>query len=156
MKKILNLDKGGFSIIELVVAIFLLGIFYSITLGTGWEPGVLDLHKEARHLVTDLRWARNRAIMSGSNHFVHLDFGKDFYWISKGEESEEEILRERQLVEGVFLKDFSLQGNGFHFSPTGAPSRGNTITLKGEGSLAHIITRVGTGRIRMKIEKKGD
>ncbi|GEM_PF-1153357 len=154
MRKKFYPEEKGFTLLEVILVLLLLGLLYSIIMGEGWNVGALDLQKKARHLATDLRWARFRAIQTGKEHYINLELEQNRYWISqkKGEKIVE--LMERELGDGVELVDFSLAQPVFHFSLTGAPSRGNTITLGDEKGQARVITRVGTGRVRVSIESK--
>ncbi len=146
--------EKGFTMIEIILVLLLLGILYSIIGGAGWNVEVLNLQKKARHLATDLRWARFRAIQTGQNQFINLELDQNSYWISKQEGEEEIVLLKKELGEGVALEGFSLAQPGFHFTSTGSPSRGNTITLGDEKAVARVITRVGTGRVRVSVERK--
>ncbi len=143
--------SGGVSLLEALLAVIIMGIFYSIVAGMGWNPLILGLEQEARHLATDLRWAQHRSIHRRVNHYIELDINKDSYRIIIGEENEVEVLRERELREGVTLEGITLGEPVFHFTPTGAPSRGNSIILREGNKRGRVITAVGTGRIRISI-----
>lgn len=154
MDQLKTLNNRGFSLLEVVVACLLVGTLYSIIVGTWWDWGRMNLRQEARHLATDLRWARSRAIQTRKNHIIKLDLEQDRYTVKVEKEENYRVLREKKLEKGIDLENFSLAQPVFHFTPTGAPSRGNTITLGEEKALARVITRVGTGRVRISMEKR--
>ncbi len=154
MTQLKTLNNRGFSLLEVVVACLLVGTMYSIIVGTWWDWGRMHLRQEARHLATDLRWARSRAIQTRKNHVIKLDLERDRYAVKVEQEGNYSVLLDRKMEGGINLEDFSLAQPAFHFTPTGAPSRGNTITLGEEKALARVITRVGTGRVRINMEKR--
>lgn len=145
-------DRRGVTLLEILLVIVILGLTFTLLNPLPALIGRLQLKRWSRHLASDLRLAQYRAICENSNHYIDLDIGKNSYTIYMLQEGAKKMIKHRQIEPPVKLEGVSINPSSFHFTPSGAPSRGNTITLAWQGRKALIYTRVGTGRVRIDYE----
>jgi prepilin-type N-terminal cleavage/methylation domain-containing protein len=77
----------GFSLLEIMVVILILGVFVGITVPRMAQTVThMQLRHSVQQLVHHMRYAQNRAIIK--NNILRLDFNDDFnrYWISTYDE----------------------------------------------------------------------
>lgn len=144
--------RKGFTLLEVLLVIVVMGIVFSLAFPSSQMFASLELRRWTRHLVSDLRWAQHRAVSKNENHYIEIDAENNKYRIYLVRQEQEEELRSRQLKPPVELAGISTAAPRFHFTPSGAPSRGNTIFLECQGRRAFIYTRVGTGRVRFEYD----
>jgi len=141
-------NERGFTLIEVLLGAGLLVLFYGIVF-SGFSD-FMELDRTGRHLSSDLRWAQRQAIFSNRNCYIQLDMEKNEYQIFREKQGDVEQLRSRELEGEIFFKEISLSEPVFHFTPSGAPSRGNSIVISNGVSQLRVITAVATGRVRIE------
>lgn len=146
-------NRKGITILEILVVLSILGFTAIMVLPSFTIVGYMEWRRWTRHLVSDLRWAQQQSILGKQRHYIELDMEKNRYLVYVKDEGETvQYLKIREIQHPVTLSGMTIEPNRFHFAPSGAPSRGNTIDLAWRGRTARIITRVGTGRIRVALE----
>ncbi|MBI5745631.1 MAG: GspH/FimT family protein [Nitrospirae bacterium] len=145
-------DNKGFTIIELMIVVAIIGIIAAI--------GFVSLTKQIPHyrlngsvrdLVSDLRWARTLAIASGEKVNLRLDPSNDRYQVEKALNPGTPISRVRDLRQdypGVDLISSS-GGNLITFEPRGTTSSWTTIKIGNSSGEEKKITVIVTGRIKI-------
>ena len=129
---------GGFTLIELVMVIAIIGVVFGLVLPrfSGFL-GSAELGSSARILAGTARAIHNEAGRQGREIVLHLNLDKDEYWATyktaKGVEKElgGTFLKRRSLPEGISFKDIVLhnkyvtqQGEvSLVFSPLGRVGR---------------------------------
>jgi prepilin-type N-terminal cleavage/methylation domain-containing protein len=114
--KFQGLDRrhGGFTLIELIVVLFLIGLVFSLTLPKlGNALFHSDLKSVARSLKATVYTLRSKSIVSHKNTVLHFDLDKGVYWGGyQIPESESEtstgnsvLVRPRELPKGIKFLD---------------------------------------------------
>lgn len=164
--KVNNLFKSesGFTLLELLLVIFILGTISSLFLSQPAQPNKYRLDKEIEELAADLRWARNKAVLDNKTYIFRIYTGSDsstedyrnpyyFYIESEGKK----IIKRR----GSYPADLILYKNlelaeleveyyeWIRFMGT-ATARGGTIGLAEAGGDIYSVTVNQLGRVRIE------
>lgn len=97
-----NLYKQGFSLVELLISIGVLGLIAAI-----FFPSVknsisnLTLANDSKEMVTDLREAQQRTVTEQSNYYIQFIEAENKYRLIK--ESTGEIIKEKTLASEIDL-----------------------------------------------------
>lgn len=161
----------GFTLVELVLLISILGILAVIALP---EQGVLEeakLRAAARRLVSDLRYAQSRTMASGTVHHVAFDPERERYAITASVRMQpvpDPADRRRALavdyraggeLQGVSIASASFGGTAeVAFDGLGTPRTRSGAALKEpgrvvldyEGVTAEVEVAPGTGAVRIR------
>lgn len=143
---------GGFTLVELMVAVALIGILAGIAV-----PNILAglptfrLHSAARQVMTDINYARGRAAALNREYRVRFDVNTDTYDVEKGDKStgsstwalEKTVTR---LAEDT-IDVASLTRNPLYARPTGTMTN-TTITLQNSKGQSLEITTSIVGRLK--------
>ncbi len=110
-------SQGGFTLIELSVAIFLVALFAFIVVPSVMLVGEDRLAAEARRLAGAVKYHYNEAALSGRRHRLQIDLDKGRYGFAafepKGERLElVPVGKQRQLPDGVRFRDVDIAGRG--------------------------------------------
>ncbi len=90
MKYLSKKSPSGFSLIELIVVLVLIGLLSAITM-----PLLISsitktrLKTSAKELATSFRYARNQAISTKKPYYFYVDLDNSSYWISSDVENVE-------------------------------------------------------------------
>ncbi|HHI69332.1 MAG TPA: prepilin-type N-terminal cleavage/methylation domain-containing protein [Planctomycetes bacterium] len=119
---ILSPEKKGFTLVELVVALAVLGLVFAVSVArfdrmfTGTR-----LEAAARGLGDHFAYGISRAYTTGRYHTLEFDLGAGKYWIKPGREDEEGVkILEESLGSGVRFTD--IQAGGETYTPPGVLS----------------------------------
>ncbi|MGD9158761.1 MAG: prepilin-type N-terminal cleavage/methylation domain-containing protein [Desulfobacteraceae bacterium] len=107
---------GGFTLIELIIVIFIAGLMLSITVPVVRETLLHDnLKTTSRKLVATITWLRNKSVGEYKDYALLFDLGEGKYWPETSGMSEGEILEIKDqaysLPEDVRILDIDLYGS---------------------------------------------
>ena len=124
------LSKNGFTFIELLIIIIILGLLTVITIPAfrHYKP-VIELSSSARDLASDIRYSQQLAITEQINHGIYFSVATDVYQITKYGATEE-IIEEKSLSDQVSFQEITgFTDDKVIFNPYGAALEGGIITL---------------------------
>lgn len=112
-------NQGGFTLLELSVAIFLVALFAFLVVPSAMMVGEDHLAVEARRLAGAVKYHYNESALSGRRHRLQIDLDEDSYgfaqFVPKGERLELTPIGERrELPDGVRFRDVDIAGRGLH------------------------------------------
>ncbi|HHM23479.1 MAG TPA: type II secretion system protein GspH [Bacteroidetes bacterium] len=163
--RLLRLHSGGFSLVELVVVIALMGIVSAIAvMHLRNNPLPVRVRAAAKKMVSDIQYAQDLAISTGRTVKVILDVERNRYFLKWGNDT----FVENILGSGAFLIDFDdanfkgvtltgtqLEGNILEFNSLGVPVSGGE-EIQHETRVAELNAQVQiyitpyTGRLRIQ------
>ncbi|MHB8169962.1 MAG: GspH/FimT family pseudopilin [Thermincolia bacterium] len=156
MVKYLLADRKGFTLVEVLVVMAIIGIVFAMTM-PAFEPmeQSVALKGAARELAVHLRYAQQKAISEGVHHTIYvypdMNPGKLSLW------REGTLLEERVLVGGIkaSLRRSTLAAPiKTTFNPTGNPvvgSAGNkTIVLTNKQGRQTYVVISSIGRVTIR------
>lgn len=137
------MQSRGFTLIELVIVIVILGIIAATVLVSGTAKGPIRLEAACQRIATDLRYMQEMAMAEQVRFGVSFDTGDESYFgyrvntsnkakdpHTQGDlEVEFDEMREFNEI-GIVSTDFS---NALEFDSAGAPYDGNGTLLSSEG-----------------------
>ncbi|MBW1732843.1 MAG: prepilin-type N-terminal cleavage/methylation domain-containing protein [Deltaproteobacteria bacterium] len=139
-------DKRGYTLIELIVVVLLIGLVLTLT-APRLRDSLLsdDLKSAARRLIGITNDLRNEAIREQSDYFLHLDLDRGRFWITHGSMSEDEraLAAEKgsNLPPRVNIRDVWIRGKG---KVTGGEARiGFTRRGYTQESVVHLNSQDG-------------
>jgi len=111
-----KLNKGGFTLIELMLVILVLGIILFLTVPTLRHVLLADnLKKAARQLIGLEKKLRSDALRDQIDYILHLDLSNSNYWVTSSdmtpEGQEEKKKNVQHLASGVSVLDIIGENN---------------------------------------------
>lgn len=133
--------RPGFSILELVIALALMGILAAVAL-PGWSrllPGY-RLDNSARQVQSELHSLKMRAAAENSGMQLAFSAGSSQYTI----QTDTKVLATKPLPEGIVI----IKAGNVAFSPRGTAGA-NRVRLRNSAGLCKQIVVSATGRVRV-------
>ncbi|MBU5614271.1 pilus assembly FimT family protein [Geomonas azotofigens] len=131
--------QAGFTLLELMVVIFIIALAAAIVLPRLPEPESTRLKSSARNLASGLRFLNDQAIITKKVYRLHLHLGENTTRITELSPSGEELqpgdqfMGRRLIEEGIDIEDVNL--------PTlGVVTEGEVIVPFGPGGVADGVT----------------
>jgi prepilin-type N-terminal cleavage/methylation domain-containing protein len=137
----MNGNAKGFTTIELIIVIVIMGIMMAIALPKLGVVGAIDLYSTARQVKSDIRYTQESAMSKFKNMTITFIANKNEYTIT-GE------TRNRELPKRSKVKFDSDSTLSFTFNSLGEPTEGGGEKLKifSGGSSKEIKVEEYTGR----------
>ncbi|CAK8719193.1 hypothetical protein GCAAIG_08660 [Candidatus Electronema halotolerans] len=154
-------DSSGFSLMELMVVIAMIGILSAVAL-----PGILHalpeqrLKNAARNLYADMQRARMLAVKENKRMYVKFsgsdtaDAADDFYYcVDDTKKGPENAVFRRNLSEDG---DVSFgKTNNISFGPTGSAGTGSTYLKNQNQDVCYVIITTRHGHVRIDRKETG-
>jgi len=142
---------GGFTLMELLVVISIVGIITGISWGTfrALRPS-LQLGSAARDLTTDLRYVQQLAVTEQINYGVHFSTATDEYQIIRYGSTTEEILGKSLAKDIDFYQITGFKAGEVIFNPYGAVQETGTVSLTNTKGETKIIEVRPSGFVKIK------
>jgi type II secretory pathway pseudopilin PulG len=151
MKKSLiaaSIKNKGFSLIEIIVLVSLVGILYSLIFPSfnsiNFSFQLLSLTKQ---IAADLKFTQQGAISSDFPYII--TFKENSYNILSTQNGEEKILKSSIFPVGFSIKT-NFENNKLNFSIDGNPNRAGSIELSNSKGKTRKIYVSNIGRIRFE------
>lgn len=145
-------QAGGFTLVELMVAVALIGILAGIAV-----PNILAnlptfrLHSAARQIMTDINYARGRAASLNREYRIRFDVSTDTYDVEKGDKVTGSNTWDLEKTVNHLAEDAihvkSVTRNPVYARPTGTMTN-TTITLENSNGQWLEITASIVGRLK--------
>jgi prepilin-type N-terminal cleavage/methylation domain-containing protein len=161
-KPTLNGEGNGFSLIEVLIVMVILGITSALAapnIGRWFED--YRLKTVARQLTSDLQFVRMKAVSEKVQYRVCFEGGNTRYRLEKGDSASASVVWAQvgisrsfsdaanpYYAEGVWIDD-TFSGHSVAFSPTGFASQAGAAALT-TVNLAKNVSVALTGRIRVE------
>lgn len=152
-----SLGNKGFSLVELMIVIALIGIALSIAVPSFW--GYIDdqnLRRATREIASDIFMTRERAISENIQYRIVFNATDHLYSISKRNADE-------TWADALIQRTLSSFGNGIRFDLTedviinfqarGTTSNRTVTLINGRNSIGRVVTNM-TGRTRVIFQKR--
>jgi len=160
LNKPLIMKYKGFTLLELVLVLFLMGLILGLALPFAVQTlDRVKLQSEARQIASTIQYARSEAISKKKLFTLNANINKNKYWLAIPKERK--IIQSKFLNKSVRIRDYigtegSLTDENFkvNFYPSGNSSAG-TIRLqssldKGETNVYSIIIDPITGKPKIE------
>lgn len=156
--------SAGFTLIELIVVVFLLGAFFSVAMPRLFKTGDMNLRSASRGLVTTIRYLYSKSIFEKRIYKLSFDIDTGEYWaeVLEGNQfrSEEDSgYGRRKLPSGVSFSDIQTErtqgkvGSGrdafILFLPTGIVDSAVIHLRTGEDNFFTLSTNPYTGATKV-------
>lgn len=140
-------NRNGFTIIELVAIIAVIGILMAISLPRLGAIGKSTARTTSRQLVADIRYVRRLAITGAKNHIVRFYPAggpyDEYKFFRKDGVLEEQVDEPRQIPEQI-----SCTGTEeLTFNPFGYASGSGLISISADGDQYDVNVVAATGRV---------
>lgn len=148
-----NSNKKGYTLVELIVVLALMGIVLSVAI-----PSVSLIFNTAEkgelmEFRRDIIFARNRAVMENRIYILMISIAENRYLIT-GDYSLNHTIREKEFSHGNSFTKNNLESS-IIFYPTGSPNKAATIRLTNRKKQNIEITITpATGKVNLKIDGK--
>ena len=162
MRRIREEWQAGFTLIELMVVIFIISVTAALVLPRLPDSEASKLKNSARNLASGLRFLSDQAIITKKVYRLHLNLGEHSTRISQlspsGDElqPDDQFMSRRLIEEGIEIEDVTVPRLGLvtegeasiTFGPGGL-AEGMTIHLKGGENHFTIIAYPSGGKVKV-------
>lgn len=152
-------SKQGFTLVEMVVVMMILGVVVAMTLPNYSRPfSDYQLYTAARQMQVEIRSLQQRSMALDNTILTNsMQFGQGIntYTITEvipvSPSRVQYQPRMIKLPEGISILATSLNNNQLNISKNGSVSTGGTITLSSAvtGKRLYVIVATGAGRVRL-------
>ncbi|SHK07515.1 type II secretion system protein [Desulforamulus aeronauticus] len=153
-------SKKGFTLVEMVVVMMILGVVVAITLPNYSRPfSDYKLYTAARQMQVEIRSLQQKSMALDNTILTNsMQFGQGIntYTITEVISVSPGKVQYRpprmiKLPEGISILATSLNNNQLNISKNGSVSTGGTITLSSAvtGKRLYVIVATGAGRVRL-------
>jgi len=147
-------NNRGFSLIELIVVLFVLSLVLAIVLPTFTNFGESRLKAEAREMASILRYLNDNAVSRKETFFIKFDLGKnEVVW----REPEGNKTRVFDDLTGVEVQSRGLVSGGeltLFFEPLGAPENLIVYMERGDSHMTVTLHHL-SGRVKIEMKDEG-
>lgn len=148
-----NSNKVGYTLIELIIVLALMGIVLSVAIPSIKIIYNISERKELMEFRRDIVFARNKAVMENGVYTLRINILENKYWIIKEHDSMS-IVKEKEFQSGITLKLDNLD-RSITFYSTGTPNKAGTIKLTNKKNQnIEISITPATGKVNLKIDGK--
>ncbi|MFQ5559107.1 MAG: Tfp pilus assembly protein FimT/FimU [Nitrospinota bacterium] len=121
LRSLMKCRGGGFTLIELVIVLFIVGAVLSLTLPNLPDISANRLKAASKKLASTIKYIRNRAVIEKRFLFLNMNIDEGRYYVTKA-------IKKDETVEYVEYKaDFAVKGQfppQVHFEDIEAPETG--------------------------------
>ena len=103
----LSLNFRGFTLVELIIVIFIISMTAALIMPSLWDSGERALKKESRHISNTLRYINDEAVGKKQTFHLKINLDKDEWRYKSKNES-----RNFELKDGVMFKDIIVPSLG--------------------------------------------
>lgn len=148
------MNNKGFTLLELILCISLFAIILTIPL---FKIDVLLNQKEKKELkefITDINYARNKAIIESTRYSIYIRPDTNSYVIYQHKSSMQKIVKKKEFTNGIQFKSTNVKDKEIIFTQSGAPSHAGEILLKNKrGEDIKITITPATGKVNIYYNK---
>lgn len=139
--------ERGFSLIELILCVALVGILVKVALPKFSVSKHMGVKAAARRIAGDFRFARHLAILNGCPYWVVFDPYLNQYKVYKNTvNAQNQISQTRQLDAAIVLSG----DTSFAFQSTGQATTGSSLTVSTGGYTWGITVTAVTGYVHIQ------
>jgi type II secretion system protein H len=163
MKRDRNRKSAGFTMLEMMIIVVIIGIMASLAAPSffSWIPR-MKLKSDAKQNLEYLRQARSRAVAENTQYGVYFDVGNNQYYFFKDISSPQTATYEAgadSLISGplsmesnIGYADCTFTNDTVVFLPNGSASTSGTIKIFDTGSTETYLVNVlaATGRVKLQ------
>ncbi|MDO8603298.1 MAG: prepilin-type N-terminal cleavage/methylation domain-containing protein [Candidatus Omnitrophota bacterium] len=154
------MKKCGFTLIELVILLSIIGIIAATAMVSGSPKGAIRLHAASQKLTQDLRYMQEMAMLEQVRFGISFDTANESYFgyrVTTATKATDPQTQSNLEIDFDSMKEFkeigisstNLSGNVIEFDPAGIPYGGNGVAL----STQAIVTLTdGTNSKTVRIE----
>jgi competence protein ComGC len=143
-------NDRGFTLVELAVITFIIGLMLSLVVPLLGKPGDADLRTSGRRLAGTIKYLYNQAVLDKLNHRLTFDLDHGFYRVTRQEENGEwKPLPDRRWEAGlpgaVIIKKIWIKGRGSFTSGEVA------VQIYPEGWLDETVLHLQEGKYKLTL-----
>lgn len=153
-ENIKNKTITGYTLIELILVMALIGIFFSIAMPSTNIIFRTAENNELREFKRDLIFARNSAVFENGIYSIEIDIVKNQYSIIKNKGKGSKFIKRKKFVNGIIFKNDNVD-NYITFYSTGSSHKAGTIELSNsKNEKIYITITPATGKINLKYNER--